>query len=78
MALPVGLSVRGHRRVSTAIPVIPPQRRTPAGKLAHAGEFISDHTVVAGSQHATPTIDGAIRSGQQAAGALIKRLEGDA
>lgn len=61
--------------IADAIPVIPPQRRTPAGKLLHAGEFIGERTVVAGSQHATPTIDGALRSGQQAAKAIIKRLE---
>lgn len=60
---------------SDAIPLIPPRRTTGSAPIALAGEFHGERIVLAGSQHATPTVDGALRSGQRAAKELLKVLQ---
>ncbi|HIW95154.1 MAG TPA: FAD-dependent oxidoreductase [Candidatus Corynebacterium gallistercoris] len=57
-----------------ATPIIPPRRTRGSGTIALAGEFHGERIVLAGSQHATPTVDGALRSGQRAAKELLKVL----
>ena len=58
-----------RHRISDAHPVLSPRRAT---RAANEDVLIQGRLAVAGVQHATPTIDGALRSGQRAANRIIE------
>ena len=58
-----------------AIPLILPQSLQRIGKEIGERELQGGRIALAGAQHATPSIDGVLRSGQRAANHVIAQLE---
>lgn len=57
--------------ISDAHPVLSPRRAT---RAANEDVLVQGHLAMAGVQHATPTVDGALRSGQRAANRIVELL----
>ncbi len=67
-----GWEVLTRHDIPDAMPVLSPTMTIKRGKEL---ELLGDRLAVAGVQHATPTVDGAIRSGQRAAKQIIEQLQ---
>lgn len=64
-----------EQRFIDAIPLILPQSLQRIGKELGERELQGSRIALAGAQHATPSIDGVLRSGQRAANHVIAQLE---
>lgn len=61
-----------RQHIADAFPVLSPRRATLA---AHEDLLLQGQVALAGMQHATPSLDGALRSGQKAAQRIIELLD---
>ncbi len=71
---PSGWELVAEQKFIDAIPLILPKSLQRIGKQFGERELQGSRIALAGAQHATPSIDGALRSGQRAANHVIEQL----